>query len=294
MNGARLPAEGLDKPAGIRSPELNEKSALIAGEGALPVEIARRLAHRGIPPLVLTLRGDADAFHGISDPLISMRCPALGRAIREIRRHGARNVIMAGYISKKFIYLPALFDPLTLKILARSARDDHSLLAGVVSAFESEGIPVVPYWQILPEFLARQGRLGHRSPTAEEIRDVERGSAILKTLLPCSFGQSLVIADGAVVAVEAMEGTDGMIRRAGELITGRVKKGVVVKMMRVDQDIRYDLPTVGPETIENMARSGLSCLAVESGRTLIVDAGETLALAERRDIAMWGLPCQSS
>ena len=266
------------------------KIAIIAGEGILPVEIARRLTGQGRAPLVLTLRRDEEAFRGIADPLIHMRYPRLSRVIEEAKRHGAENLIMAGRVPKKLIYIPALFDPLTLKLLAKSARDDHSLLATVVSAIENEGISVLPYWHILPEFMAPEGRLGHRAPTVSEVRDFECGAAVLKVTLPCSFGQALVVADGAVVAVEAIEGTDAMIERAGAL----VKKGVLVKMMRVDQDPRYDLPTVGPRTIEKMADAGLTCLAVEARRTLIIDAEETFVRAERRDIAIWGLPCQSS
>jgi DUF1009 family protein len=269
---------------------LNTKNAIIAGEGILPVEIARRLTDEGHPPLVLTLRSDGGVFRGIADPLIRLRCPSLSRVIREIRRHAAQNVIMAGHVSKKLIYIPALLDPLFLKLLARSARDDHSLLATIVDALEKEGIPVLPYWQILPEFVAPEGQLGRRAPTANEMRDIEYGAAVLKITLPCSFGQALVVADGAVIAVEAMEGTDAMIERAGSLVA----KGALVKMMRVDQDVRYDLPTVGPKTIENMARFGQTCLAVEARRTLVADAAKTVDLADRHGIAVWGLPCQYS
>ena len=267
-----------------------EKSALIAGEGVLPVAIARRLTETGKVPLVLTLRSDGNAFGGIADPLIRLRYPSLSRVIKEIKRHGVRCVIMAGRVPKKLIYIPALFDPLTLRLLAQSARDDHSLLATVVKALESEGISVLPYWQILPEFMASEGRLGHRDPAAEEIRDFEYGAEVLQVTLPCSFGQALIVADRAIVAIEAMEGTDAMIERAGKLVA----KGVLVKMMRVDQDSRYDLPTVGPHTIEKMADSGLTCLAVEAGRTLILEAEKTFSLAKRHNIAIWGLPCQYS
>ncbi|MCL2010001.1 MAG: UDP-2,3-diacylglucosamine diphosphatase LpxI [Synergistaceae bacterium] len=268
--------------------EQDGATALIAGEGALPVEIARRLSERGKAPLVITMRSDTDTFHGIADPLIRFRYPKLSRVVAEMRKHGVRSVIMAGFVPKKLIYFPALFDPLTLKYLARIPRDDHSLLAAVVDIMESNGISVLPYWHILPEFLASEGQLGHRLPTEKEERDAEYGAAVLKVTLPCSFGQALVVADGAVVAVEALEGTDAMIKRAGSLVS----KGVLVKMMRPDQDLRYDLPTVGPDTIENMAVNGLTCLAVEARRTLIVEAQKTLDLARLKNIAIWGLPCQ--
>jgi DUF1009 family protein len=267
----------------------SSKVALVAGEGALPVEIARRLTEQGQIPLVITLRNDLETFRGIADPLTRLRYPSLSRAVREMKKHGAQSVIMAGRVPKKLIYIPALFDPMTLKYLARIAHDDHSLLAAVVDIFESNGISVISYRNILPEFVAPEGQIGHRVPTERETRDFQCGAAVLKITLPCSFGQALVVAEGAVVAVEAMEGTDAMIERAG----GLVSKGVLVKMMRLDQDVRYDLPTVGPSTVENMAKAGLTCLAVESERTIIVDEEKTLALARRHDIALWGLPCQA-
>lgn len=261
--------------------------ALIAGEGALPVAIARKLSEEGTPPLILTLRDDLDIFRPLAGKLVHLRAPSLGRCVHEIKAWGAGALIMAGRVPKRVIYcLPALFDPLTRSVLAQSLRDDHSLLGSIVAAFEKEGIQVLPYWQILPEFLAAEGRLAERDPTEREWADVNCGREILRVTLPCSFGQAVTVADGAVVAVEAMEGTDAMIERAGTLINGH---GVVVKMMRKDQDMRYDLPTIGPATIEGMRRTGLTCLAVEAGRTLIVDADKTLSLAGEYGIAVVGI-----
>ena len=255
------------------------------------------MAQTGQPPVVITQRGDPEAFNGISEAVVRLNFPSLGRVVREAKKHGATRVVMAGYIAKKHIFfLPALLDPLTLKTLAQSARDDHSLLSSIVAAFEGEGLTVSPYWQMMPELLAQEGCMSARAPTKEEARDVQYGAEVLKVTLPCSFGQALVVTKGAVVAIEALEGTDAMIERAGAL----VGRGVLVKMMRADQDSRYDLPTVGPRTIENMARAGLSCLAVEAQRTLILEPQKTLALADEKRIAVWGLsgfasplPCPS-
>ena len=267
------------------------KLALIAGEGSLPVALARKLAEEERPPLVLALRDDPEALAPFAGKVIHLRAPSLGRGVREMKAWGAEALIMAGRVPKRVIYcLSALFDPLTRAVLRRSLKDDHSLLGSIVSAFEAEGIRVIPYWQILPEFLAEEGRLAERDPTEAEMRDVECGRDILRVTLPCSFGQAVAVAEGAVVAVEAMEGTDAMIARAGEL-AGR---GVVVKMMRTDQDLRYDLPTVGPATIEGMRRAGLTCLAVEAGRTLILEPEAALSLAGKCDIAVWGLPTLAS
>ncbi len=260
--------------------------AIIAGGGVLPIEIARKLLALQPPGLIFSLCRDPSPLQPYAGKIIPLKYPSIGRAIREMKSYGADKVIMAGNIPKRLIYcLPLLFDPLSLRVLRRALHDDHSLLGAIVSAFEEHGIQVIPYWQILPEFIATPGKLSSRSPTKKEIDDMNYGREILRVTLPCSFGQSLCVADGAVVAIEAMEGTDKMILRAGE-IAGR---GVLVKMMKTDQDMRYDLPTVGTVTLENMHKSGLTCLAVEAGKTLILEPDEVFALADKFNIAVWGI-----
>lgn len=260
--------------------------ALIAGEGILPVEIAKRLCEMQGATLILTLREDPEILRPYAARLIHLRTPNLGLGLHEIKSFGAGKLIMAGRIPKKIIYcLPFLFDKLTRSVLRKSLRDDHSLLGAVVKVFEDENIEVIPYWQILPEFIASKGKLSERPPAKQEISDVNYAVKILRVTLPCSFGQAVSVADGAVVAVEAMEGTDKMIKRSGEL----AGHGVVVKMMKENQDMRYDLPTVGTRTLENMHEAGLSCLAVEAGKTLILEPEKFFVLAEKYNIAVWGI-----
>lgn len=260
--------------------------ALIAGQGILPVEIARRLREMQPSTLIIALRDDPEALSEYAARLVHMKSPNLGRGLREIKAFGADKVIMAGRIPKRVIYcLSLLFDKITREVLRKSLRDDHSLLGAVVKAFENEGVEVIPYWQILPEFIAGKGRLSQRSPNEHEMMDIACGQDILRVTLPCSFGQAVCIAGGAVVAIEAMEGTDKMIRRAGEL-AGR---GVVVKMMRTDQDMRYDLPTVGTRTLEAMHEAKLTCLAIEAGKTLILEPEKFFDLADKHRIAVWGI-----
>ena len=262
--------------------------ALIAGEGILPIEIAKKLNTVQDKTLILTLRSDPEALEPYAAKLVKLRTPNLGRGVREIKKFGSDKLIMAGRIPKKIIYclpLILIFDKLTRSTLKSSLRDDHSLLGSIVRAFESENIQVIPYWQILPEFIASRGRLTSREPSKSEFLDINYGVNILQVTLPCSFGQAICVAGGAVVAIEAMEGTDNMIKRAGSL-SGR---GVVVKMIKPGQDLRYDLPTVGTRTLENMHKAGLTCLAVESSKTLILEPDKFFALAEKYNIAVWGL-----
>lgn len=267
---------------------MTPSTALIAGQGILPVEIAKKLRELQPETLILALRRDPEKLKPYASRLVHMKTPNLGRGVREIKSFGADRVIMAGRIPKRIIFtlcLPFLFDRLTRSVMSKSLRDDHSLLGAIVRAFESENIKVIPYWQILPEFIASCGQLSSRPPSSREMSDIACGRKVLRVTLPCSFGQAVCVADGAVSAVEAMEGTDKMISRAGSL-AGR---GVVVKMMREDQDMRYDLPTVGTRTLEAMHEAGLTCLAVEAGKTLILEPDKFFALAERYSIAVWGI-----
>lgn len=260
--------------------------ALIAGRGVLPVEIAKRLQDTQKQTLIVALREDPETLRPYASRLVHMKAPNIGRGLREIKAFGSDEVIMAGSIPKRIIYcLPILFDRVTRSVLRKSLRDDHSLLGAVVSAIEDEGIKVIPYWQILPEFIAGEGQLSSRSPTQREQKDIAYAQKILRVTLPCSFGQAICVADGAVVAVEAMEGTDRMIARSGEL----AGHGVVVKMMKTEQDMRYDLPTVGTNTLEAMKKAGLTCLAVEAGKTLILEPEKFFELAEKHNIAVWGI-----
>ena len=260
--------------------------ALIAGEGILPVEIAKKLNKIQKSTLIIALRDDFEVLEPYAGKLIHLKTPNFTRGIKEIKSFGSDELIMAGRISKKVIYrVPFALDKTALKILKNSLRDDHSLLGAVVKAFEDEKIKVIPYWQILPEFIAPYGILSKREPTERELKDIEYAKKILSVTLPLSFGQSVCVADEAVVAIEAMEGTDMMIKRSGNL----VRRGVLVKMMRKDQDMRYDLPTVGVKTLENIKEAGITCLAVEARKTLIMEPEKFFSLADKYKIAVIGV-----
>ncbi|MBQ3449685.1 MAG: hypothetical protein IJG34_07310 [Synergistaceae bacterium] len=151
------------------------RQALIAGEGILPCAIAERLHDSGIELLILTLLDDVEALKAYASKIIRMKTPGISRVVREIKSFGADELIMAGRIPKKLIYsLPfLLFDKLSRSVMRKSLMDDHSLLGAIVNAFESENIKVIPYWHILPEFIASKGKLSERSPNKKEIRDIE-------------------------------------------------------------------------------------------------------------------------
>jgi DUF1009 family protein len=269
--------------------------AVIVGEGNLPIEVAKTLISLGELPVAITVCSDPEKMAKYADPILNLGKLKLSLGLKMLKENNVDRVIMAGTVPKRSIYSPSvLLDPVSLKILARTRKDDHSLLGAVVSWFESEGIKVLPYASYVARCLASEGLISNRAPSDAEKKDIEYGEKILKAILQHSFGQSLVIADEAVVAVEAMEGTDEMILRSGELLRGKMtdRKGTIVKMMRTDQDERYDLPTIGPDTIENMYKAGLSCIAIESERTLILEFDKVQKRSEQFNIAIWGLKRQ--
>ena len=271
--------------------------AVISGEGSLPVEIAKTLISLGERPVALTFCSDPEKMAEFADPVLRLGKLKLSLGLKMLKENNVDRVILAGTVPKRNIYAPSvLLDPVSLKILMKSRKDDHSLLGAVVSWFENEGIKVLPYASYVARCLAPEGQISARAPNSAEKNDIEYGERILKTILPLSFGQSLVVADEAIVAVEAMEGTDEIILRSGELLREKAtkRKGAVVKMMRSDQDERYDLPTIGPDTVENIYKAGLSCIAVESERTLILEYDKVIEKAGRYDIAVWGLKKQLS
>ena len=266
--------------------------ALVAGEGTLPLEIARRLTDRGTPPVVYSLRENVGALSKFAWDVVVLSRLDLASTLADMKGRGIRRVLLAGVVPKTLLYQPAMLDAGARELVAGLAvRDDHSLLAALVQAFERLDLRVEGYRHLIEDLMAPSGEFAGRPLSEEERADVAYGMEVARVLLPLSFGQTVVVHRRSVVAVEAMEGTDAALLRAGSLCKG----GTVVKMMRVDQDDRYDLPTVGPRTLHHMARAGLRCLAVEAGRTIVLEpqAFRETALAE--GIAVTGVtPCPSS
>jgi len=262
------------------------KIGLIAGEGMLPVSIAEQLSKNGDAPVLYNLRASYEPLRDFCCEIVDIQKPNLGAAIKSMRALGVDRVIMAGRVPKTLAFKPALLDFTSQRFLASLLfRDDHSLLGAIVDFFEKEGFKVISYRNIVPQLLAREGHIAGRHPSKEETADANYGFDICRKLVPLSFGQSVAVKKGAVIAVEAIEGTDRMIARAGELAKG----GTVAKMMRLDQDERYDIPTVGPDTLRNMASAGLTCLAVHADWTLIMEPDEFARVAQKEKISVIGV-----
>ena len=257
---------------------------IIAGGGRLPLLIVEGMRFKGVEPFIITFNPELAAMG--KDGLL-LKTIDVARVVEFLRKNGVKKLIIAGVIPKKVIFDSERLDELAKAILQRvRIRDDHALLGVVVSFFESQGFEVVGYIQWIKDYVAVKGVMSKRAPSKVEEQEIDYGYRLAKDIAKYSFGQTVVLKNGVVLAVEAIEGTDEAIKRAGKW---GGNGAVVVKVIKKGQDIRYDLPTVGPRTIQSMREAGARCLAVESGYTLMLDKKEMLALADSYDISVVGI-----
>ena len=269
---------------------------LLAAGGRFPVLFAEKARSVGLPVVCVALKG-------VADPALAELCPrfhwlrrlALGKAIRCFRAGGVSRFAVAGKFHKAtllrpWMWLRLLPDRRFLRLWwsrRRADNRDDSLMLALLDEFRTEGLDCVSALDLCPELLVRDGVLSRRPPTEKELRDARFGWGLARKMGELDVGQSVMVRDRAVLAVEAIEGTDACIRRAGELC-GR-GGFVVVKVAKPNQDMRFDVPTVGPLTIETMRAAGATALAIEAGKTILIDEAETLALADRHRIAVFAL-----
>jgi DUF1009 family protein len=289
-----------DPPSSILHPLssiLYPPIGLLAGGGRLPVVFAEKARRLGIPVVAVGLRHEADPeLAGLVQRFHWVSITRLGRIIRCFKRAGVQRLVMAGKVRKAvFMHKPwRVFSLLPdLRMLRfwywRSRRDnrDDTLLLDVIAEFATDGLRCESALDLCPELLVRPGVLTRRKPTAREESDIAFGWDLAKEMGRLDVGQSVAVKERAVLAVEAIEGTDQAIARAGELC--RSGGFVVVKVAKPQQDMRFDVPTVGCSTIETMYRSGGHVLAIEAGKTIVLDEADTIALADRYSISIMAL-----
>ncbi len=261
---------------------------LIAGNGRFPLLLLEAARSQGRTVVVAAIREETwPEIENHGYPVTWMSLGQLGKLIECFQAAGVRQAIMAGQVKHKQIFSSLRPDWRMVKLLASLAtRNTNSLLGGVIAALAAEGIEMMDSRLWLSPLLAGEGALTRRAPNVSERANIEYGWKLARLLAGADIGQTVVISECACVAVEAMEGTDAVIRRAAELTEG--KPLTVVKVARPQQDVRYDVPVVGLETIATLQAAGATALAVESGLTLLLDRDELLARADTAGIAIWG------
>ena len=262
-----------------------ETIGLIAGKSQFPILFARAARARGLRVAAVAFAGDALAELAAEvDSLAWVRLGELGKIIKAFKAEGVSRAAMCGGVTKPRMFTDAHPDWRTLTLLPRLRHlADDGVLRLFADYLAEKGVAIMPSHELLPELLAPAGNYTRRPPTAEEKSDAELGWRLAHELGKLDIGQAVVVKGKAVVAVEAMEGTDACIRRGGELAG---PGAVVIKRCKPGQDRRFDLPAVGADTVAVMAEAGATCLVIEAGRTLAFDRAEMTRRAEVAGICL--------
>jgi DUF1009 family protein len=281
-----LPPQTTDQPVG-----------LLAANGRFPVLFAEAARERGLPVYCVGVSGMCDeaTLRSACTGFDTCGLGKVGRAIGLFRRQGVREIVMAGKIEKKLLFQGGRYwryfpDWRGIHLLWTYARRDHkddTLLLAVIAEFGRDNLAFRSALDFCPELLVKHGFLTRRRPTTAQWKDIHMGWEIAKEMGRLDIGQSVAVKDMAVLAVEAIEGTDLCIRRAGELSRGT--PFTVVKVAKPQQDMRFDVPTIGVDSIRTMYESGARCLAIESERTIVLDQQQVFDLADRLGIAIVSL-----
>jgi len=284
--------ENLQAPA-------SEPIGLLAGWGRYPIVVAEAMRRRGHRVIGLGVRDHADPqLAEICDEFDWIGLGTVGRAIRRFRRSGVRRAVMAGKINKVTFYRPGWWlrhrpDWTAVQTFYRHFvtgvrdRKDDSLLTALVEAYAAAGIRFEPATDFAPELLVQPGQVAGRALSTKQIRDVDFGWQLAKQMGALDVGQTVCVKDQAVLAVEAIEGTDECIRRAGELC--RQGGFTIVKVAKPQQDMRFDVPTVGLNTLESIAAAGGRVLAIEAQRTILLDSRLFHETAQRLKLSVVAL-----
>lgn len=261
--------------------------ALIAGSGDLPRMILEGARAQGWRVAGLGFVGEADpALAADMDAWIWLHLGQLGKLIGFCKKQGARRVVMAGKVHKaRAVNVRPDWRAAKLLWRVRTTHDDV-ILRAVTEELEREGLAVVSALEFLPRLGTPEGVLTRRGPSPEEQADLDMGWPLAKALGRMDIGQCLVLRKKTVVAVEALEGTDAAILRAGDLVGPGC---VAIKIFKPIQDVRLDLPTIGPQTIKTMIQAKATCLGVEAGQSLFLGPEESVALADQAGISIVGM-----
>jgi len=265
-----------------------EPLGLIAGNGRFPFLAAAGARRAGRKVVALALREEAaPGLEQEVDELHWISLGQLGRGIELLKSAGAREAVMAGQVQHRQLFSDIVPDLKLLGVLTRLAfRNTDSLIGGVVDALAREGITLLPSVAFLEDQLATAGPMTRRRPDGEEQKDVAYGESVARAIAGLDLGQTAVVKGRAAVALEAMEGTDETIRRAGRIAGPGT---CVVKVSKPKQDMRFDVPVVGEGTLDAMREAGARVLAIDAARTLLIDRAAFLERADRDGVAVVGL-----
>ena len=261
---------------------------LLAGSGRFPILFAEAAKRQGYKVACLGIRYEAPGeLRALCDTFDEVGVTKLGGMIRGFKRRGVTRLVMAGKVTKSVMYTPLRVvrlwpDLRMVRFWHRTLRGDHrddAILLSLIAEFECDGLTFDSALDYCPELLVKDGVLTRRAPTPQERKDIAFGWALAKEMGRLDVGQSVAVKEQSALAVEAVEGTDRCIERAGGLC--RAGGWTLVKVAKPEQDVRFDVPTVGLSTVENLHKARARVLAIEADRTIVIDQPEVVALADR-------------
>jgi hypothetical protein len=277
--------------------QVSSPIGLIAAGGVMPFAVADSLVARGLNPVLFALKGACDPVRVERFRHHWISIGQLGKATKLFRAENCRDLVFIGTLVR-----PALseirLDWGTLRVLGRvwaafRGGDDH-LLSGIGKILEQDGFRMVGIKDVAPDLLMPEGCLTLKAPDEDAVADIARGREVLRALSPFDIGQATVVIDGHVVGVEDIEGTDGLLARVARLraegrIRARTARGVLVKAPKSGQDLRFDLPTMGPRTVEGAAAAKLAGIAIVAGNTIVIEPQAVIEAADAAGLFVTGL-----
>ena len=265
---------------------------IIAGDGELPVLVSREAAKMGYRVVIFVLEPVAKVPDAAADEVVRVNVGKLGTLLRRLRESGVREVVMAGKVTKELAYRGGVKPDLKAigLLMGLSDRKDDTIMKAVTDEISSLGITVRNTTDFAGDLLMPEGVITRRNPSREEWNDIEFGIRMAREMGRLDIGQTVVVKDRAVMAVEAIEGTDEAIRRGGSLAGGGA---VVVKVSKPAQDFRFDVPVVGLDTLRTLIGVGGTVLAVEAGKSLILQKEEMVRTADHEGISIVGVQCRA-
>jgi DUF1009 family protein len=269
---------------------LSEKIGLIAGNGRFPFLVLDSAREQNVDIVVAAIKEEAaPEIESAGYPVHWLRLGELGKLIRVFRKAGVSEAIMAGQVKHVQIFGSGIPDFTMIKMLAGlRQKNTDSLIGGVARVLAENGITLLDSSALIEPHLAAPGKLTRRGLNKSEQDDVDYGRPIAREIAGMDIGQTIVVRNRAVVAVEAMEGTDETMRRAGEL--AHKKDLTVIKVSKPKQDMRLDMPVIGVSTVDVMAACGATALVIDAGRTLVFDRDDVRRKADKQGIAIVALP----
>jgi DUF1009 family protein len=263
-----------------------ERIGLIAGNKKLPLLFCEAAKRKGYSLTVVAIKGDTSCgIKRYADKLYWLGLDEFISIFEIFKKEGIAKIVMVGQISPHRLFSKEVDRDVQLKALLESVKNKKAdtIFGAIAEKFQNSGFQLLSSTTFIEELLVKKGSLTQRKPDFHEWEDVYFGLELAKAIAYLDIGQTVAVKDKAIVAVEALEGTDSLIRRAGRLAGGGI---TVVKVSKPNQDLRFDIPVVGLNTVKNLVRSGVRCLAIEAEKTIFIDRQLSVALADKKGVSV--------